>query len=171
MTDISERNFAFLTIYLIPGFVVVASLAPHSPIVQSWLGVSSRQSPTVGGFLYVTLASVAAGNVVSIIRWLVVDAIHHRTGVARPDLQFADFQAKRAAFVALVENHYRYAQGYGNLLVALMIASLSFQQLRQLFPVHPTLIAVALILLMIILFIGSRDALRKYYERTASPTR
>lgn len=168
MTDISARNFAFLTVYVIPGFVVVASLAPHSPILQSWLGLSVQHAPTVGGFLYITLASVGAGNVVSIIRWLVIDAIHHRTGVAHPNLNFIDFQVKRAAFVALADNHYRHSQSYGNLLVSLLIASLDFQRLQHFFPAHPTIVAIWLAALIIVLFIGSRDALRKYYDRTAS---
>ncbi|MFW6114310.1 MAG: hypothetical protein ACOC7K_01065 [bacterium] len=86
----------------------------------------SGESPgTVGGFLYVTMASMAAGMLVSALRWLVIDTIHHRSGVAPPELDFSTFENKHAAFAILAENHYRYAQHYGNLLVALLLAAIN----------------------------------------------
>jgi len=121
MTDVSDRNFGYLIAYLIPGFLVVTSLGHHSSSVSSWLGLDAQRTPTVGGFLYVTLAAVAAGMVVSALRWLLIDPIQHHTGVSKPELDFRGFGRKHAAFVALAENHYRYAQHYGNLLVALVM--------------------------------------------------
>jgi len=48
-----------------------------------------------------TLASVAAGLSVSAVRWLVLDTVHHRTGVRQPSWDFSSFQRNRAGFVAL----------------------------------------------------------------------
>ena len=76
MTDVSARNFGYLVAYIIPGFTVVTAAGAYSPIVRSWLG-TAPPGPTVGGFLYVTLASVAAGMAANALRWLILDAIHH----------------------------------------------------------------------------------------------
>ena len=168
MTDVSDRNFGYLIAYLIPGFVVVASLAPHSPIVQAWIGLSPQDAPTVGGFLYVTLAAVAAGTVVSALRWLLIDPIHHVTGVKPPEWDFASFGSKHAAFVALAENHYRYAQHYGNLFVALVIASVNSTASIGWLPMQPVVAGAAFVAILALLFLASRDALRKYYDRTAA---
>src|SRR5262249_36119232 len=68
---------------------------------------------TVGGFLYGTLGSVAAGMLVSAIRWAVLDTLHHRTGIPQPAWNFTRFSTHAAAFDSLVQDHYRYYQHYG----------------------------------------------------------
>src|SRR5688500_13556261 len=76
-------------------------------------------APSVGGFLYVTLASTAAGLLVSAVRWSVVDRLYHRTGISEPHWEFAQLSDRLPAFLAVVDNHYRYYQFYANMLVAL----------------------------------------------------
>ena len=64
MTDVSGRNFGLLIAYVLPGFVSLCGMAELSPNMKSWLVTGSMTNgvaPTVGGFLYLTLASVAAG--------------------------------------------------------------------------------------------------------------
>ncbi|MEZ6146946.1 MAG: hypothetical protein R3B91_16325 [Planctomycetaceae bacterium] len=57
----------------------------HSQTLQGWLGQSSGELPTVGGFLYVTLGSIAyAGMMASTLRWLLIDTLHHWTGLRQP---------------------------------------------------------------------------------------
>ena len=166
MVDVSTRNFGYLIAYVIPGFVVVSAASRYSEAIGSWLGVGQSASATVGGFLYATVASVATGMIVSALRWLVLDFIHHRTGVKKPHWDFSLLQSKRAAFVSLVENHYRYYQFYGNTLVALAITSALPGALSGLTAMTGIVGVVMAVGLSALLFVASRDALRKYYART-----
>jgi hypothetical protein len=164
MGELTTKNFGLLIAYILPGFTVLWAVSPYSPTVQTWLGTSMTDAPTVGGFLYVTLGSVAAGLTVSALRWLVLDTLHHRTGIQKPRWDFSRLDAKLNAFDVLNEQHYRYFQFYGNMLIAMCVTTL----LRRPFGTSPAERAAVLILLLslaILLFVASRDTLQKYYGR------
>ena len=76
---------------------------------------------TVGGFLYLTLASITAGLTVSTIRWLLIDRIHHATGIRRSNWYGSKLQEKLGAFDALIEANYCYYQMYSNFLVSMLL--------------------------------------------------
>lgn len=166
MSEITDRNFGILIAYLLPGFVALTALAEYSEPVRAWLGTAAGTGPTVGGFLYVTLASVAAGLTVSALRWLILDTIHHHAGVPRPQWDFAALPANLPAFQGAVENHYRYYQFYGNALIALLLALPG--PLTRAFPANVGLATAAVLGLSALFFVASRDALRKYYTRTSA---
>ncbi len=161
MQDVSTKNFGLLIAYLIPGFATLWGVSYFSPVVRSWLGSTADSSPSVGGFLYVTLASVSAGLTVSTIRWLVIDSIHHHTGIQQPNWDFSRLGQTVAAYDVLKEIHYRYFQFYSNSLVALTIAfalrwvaiGMRWGELGGVF------------LLCALFFLASRDTLRKYHSR------
>ena len=159
--DVSSKNFGLLIAYLIPGFTTLWGISYYSPIVRSWLGSTATSNASVGGFLYVTLASVGAGLTVSTIRWLIIDFIHHHTGIPQPAWDFSKLGQTVAAYDVLKEIHYRYFQFYSNGLVALTIAfvlrwvaiGLQWAELGGVF------------LVCSLFFLASRDTLRKYYSR------
>lgn len=164
---LSTNNFGLLIAYVLPGFTALLALAYVSDTVRAWLGAPPANSPTVGGFLYVTVGSVAAGLVISTLRWMIVDTIHHRTGLRQPPLDFSRLRANTYPFEVLVEIHYRYYQFHANMLVAVAF----FYACRRL--TGPTLLVapgwadLGFALVEAILFLGSRDTLRKYYDRTS----
>lgn len=170
MTDVSGRNFGLLIAYVLPGFVSLCGMAELSPVVKSWLltgSMTNGAAPTVGGFLYLTLASVAAGMTVSTIRWAVIDRVHHATGIGKPKWNDAVLQEKLDAFEALVENHYRYYQFYANMVVALVLLlaarlAVSGRCISQFDSLDCGIFLIALVY-----WAGSRDALRHYYTRAA----
>ncbi|MCK4341624.1 MAG: hypothetical protein KAY37_07875 [Phycisphaerae bacterium] len=170
MREVSGQNFGFLIAYVLPGFVSLWGVSHFSPTVRGWLvasSVTAGNSATVGGFLYVTLASVAAGLTASTIRWAVIDSLHHWTGINRPAWDDSKLQERLGAFEALVENHYRYYQFYANMLVAmlwLVAARLaaSGRCVTELDPLDCGILAVGLLY-----WAGSRDTLRNYYTRAA----
>lgn len=168
MNQVTDRNFGFLIAYLLPGFVGLATISNYSAIIQAWLGNSTAQSPTVGGFLYVTLGSVALGLTISAIRWLILDSLHHRTGIHEPQWNFAALQANLPAFDAAVQNHYRYYQFYGNMLVALLLGIAAHRSFGAALAVDASVLVIAFPLIVIVLFAASRDALRKYYARSSA---
>lgn len=112
MSDVTRSNFGLLIAYLLPGFTLLWGLRELSPTVEQWLGSTPHDAPSIAGFLYGTLASVAAGLTVSTLRWLLIDTIHHRTGVPLPDWNFAGLRDRVAGFDVLIEIHYRYYQFY-----------------------------------------------------------
>jgi hypothetical protein len=108
MQDVTRSNFGLLIAYVLPGFTLLWGVGSISPAVHAWLGAPAAEGPTIGGFLYATLASVTAGMTVSTVRWLVIDSIHHHTGLRRPRWNFATLHLNVTAFDVMVENHYRY---------------------------------------------------------------
>lgn len=71
-----------------------------SPTIRSWLEPSSLvTAPTLGSFLYVLLGSLAAGLIISALRWATLDTFHHATGLAAPALNFATLPQNLEAFI------------------------------------------------------------------------
>gem|GEM_PF-1100355 len=168
MRSVSGRNFGLLIAYVLPGMLVLLGLAAGNADVRGWLATAAAQSggATVGGFLYVTLAAVAAGLTASTVRWAVIDPLHHATGVERPHWDDSKLQAQLGAFDALVENHYRYYQNAANSVVGLATilvgrhfggtGSIRFMSLDT-----------AIVAVCILFWAGSRDSLKRYYRRTS----
>ena len=165
MSELSEKNFGLLIAYVLPGFVTLWGISLFSPMVDSWITTSQHGAPTVAGFLYVTLASLAAGLTVSAIRWIFIDNLHHATGVQPPRWEFANLDDRLQGFLALVENHYRYYQFYANSVVAGGMAYATYSSSNNANLCQPGWERLGFILLELVLLAGSRDALRKYYMR------
>ena len=94
---------------------------------------------------------------------------HHRPSSSRHRPQAAAFGVREprrpAAFLALVENHYRYYQFYANSLVAGAMAYAAHFARHSINLCQPSWPTLGFILLELVLLAGSRDALRKYYMR------
>lgn len=168
MTEVSGKNFGLLIAYVLPGFVSLWGVSHFSPMVSGWLASSSSaagSAATVGGFLYVTLASVAAGLTASTVRWAVIDRLHDLTGIKRPSWDDSRLQECLGAFEALVENHYRYYQFYGNMLVAMLFlfAARLIATGHHIADVNP--LDCAILTIGVLYWAGSRDTLRNYYSR------
>ena len=162
MKELTASNFGLLVAYLLPGFVGVLGIAVYSETIRTWLASGNGSGPTVGGFLYLTLASLTAGLVISTIRWAVVDQVHHATGVHPPAWDFRRLQERLGAFELLVESHYRYYQFYANMFVAVAIAYVVWRIQEGRRSVEFDL---GVLVLECVLFLGSRDTLSKYYRR------
>lgn len=161
MRDVSSQNFGLLMAFILPGFTVVWGVSHVSADVALWLGTTPTEAPTVGGFLYVTIASVAAGLTVSTIRWAIIDPIHHLFGIKQPAWNFSQLATKVTAFTTLIEIHYRFYQWYSNMLIAMPIAfvlrwsKIGFNWTEM----------VIVVLVEALFFAASRDTISKYYLR------
>lgn len=163
MQSVSNDTFGPLIAYLVPGATVLTGLSPFLPTVRTWLDGTATNAPTIGGLLYLSLASLAAGMTVSAVRWATVDALHARTGLTPPCLDFGRLPGKVAELQLLIEIHYRHYQFYANMLVAVAVAYVGYR-LHVGFT-WPGLPDLALVTLEPIFFYTSRDTLRKYYTR------
>jgi hypothetical protein len=164
MRDLSAKNFGLLIAYVLPGTVTLIGVAAFSTTVSGWLTTSTPVGPSIGGFLFVTLASVAAGMAASAVRWVIIDRLHHWTGVVKPAWDDSKLPERLEAFEAIVEAHYRYYQFYSNSLVALLFSYAAWCSSLGVWPVWPDL---GISSLSAIFFAVSRDNLRRYYSRTA----
>jgi hypothetical protein len=163
--ETSITNFGLLIAFLLPGFVALWGVSYVSEPVRSWFGASPDDAPTVGGFLYVTLASIVAGLTVSTVRWMVIDTLHHATGLARPAWDFSLLQQHVAAFDVLVEFHYRYYLFYANMIVAITFTTLMRHAVASSGPFAIDFSDAAAVILSLLFLAGSRDTLSKYYRR------
>jgi len=161
VNDVTNQNFGLLIAYILPGFILLWGLEPYFPIISSWLGLTAAANPSIGGFLYVTMASVALGQIISTFRWLTIDSLHHSTGIRKPTLNFGRLKDSVAAFDRLIDVHYRYYQWHANGLVAISIATV----LRWTAKGYSHRELLLLIFVNTLLYIGSRDTLSKYYRR------
>lgn len=164
MQSISTDTFGPLVAYLVPGATTLAGLSTFLPPVRAWLAVTPGAAPTIGGFLYLTLAALAAGLTVSAVRWLVVDTLHARTGLTAPPLDYGRLGENVGAVRLLIDIHYTYYRFYANMLVALVVAWAGHRAGTG-WAAPAGLPDVALLTLTPVFFVTSRDNLRKYYTR------
>jgi hypothetical protein len=163
VNQLSTKNFGLVIAYLLPGFVALWGVSYFSATIRDWLGSTSSDTPTVGGFLYVTVASLTAGLIISAVRWVIVDSIHHVTGVRNPRWDFSTLRNRVEAFEMLVSGHFRYHQFYAGMLVAVDFVYVArIIAYGRSWPIWST---IGFVLLSIVLLVASRDALGKYYDR------
>lgn len=122
MKPVTSDTFGFLIAYLIPGCTVLWGMTYVFAPLRTWMGSSCSAAPTVGGFLYTTVAAVAAGVTVSTVRWLVLDTLHHRTGLRPPAWNFSLLDQRVSAYAILIEIHYHHYLFHGNMEIAILWA-------------------------------------------------
>ena len=164
-TPLSNENFGLVIAYVLPGFVALWGVSYFSPTVESWITATQQGAPSVAGFMYVTVASLAAGLTVSAVRWAIIDTIHHATGVKPPAWEFAVLNDKLPGFLGLVENHYRYYQHHSNMFVAVALSYSARWIVEGSHPGHWPWLPAGFAVLEIVFFAASRDSLCKYYTR------
>jgi hypothetical protein len=167
MSTLSNQNFGLVIAYLLPGFVAVWGVSYFSPTVESWIAASQEGAPSVAGFMYVTLASLGAGLTVSGVRWIVIDTVHHLTGLTPPAWKFVNLNDRLQGFLTLNEGHYRHYQFFSNSFIAV-----GFTYAAWLISTGQGLRAAGwgdlhFVILETVLFANSRDTLAKYYSRVA----
>jgi hypothetical protein len=166
-TPLSNENFGLVIAYILPGFVALWGVSYFSPTVESWITASQQGAPSVAGFMYVTLASIGTGLTVSGVRWLVIDTIHHLTGLTRPAWKFGNLDDKLQGFVTLNEGHYRYYQFYANMFIAAGFTYAAWLVWNGKGLRAAGWANLHFVVLEIVLFATSRDRLAKYYSRVA----
>jgi hypothetical protein len=164
MQSVSNDTFGPLIAYLVPGATVLIGVSPFSPTLEQWFATAPSVSPTLGGFLYISILSLAVGMAVSAFRWLLIDTLHGLTGLPPPALDFAKLERNVEAFTLLIELHYRHYQFYANMLIATALTYGCYR--ARLGGLSVGWIDLGLLVLEGAFFVTSRDNLRKYYSRS-----
>jgi hypothetical protein len=165
MHSVTNDNFGPLIAYLVPGATVLLGFSQFSATLQAWFAATPTDAPTIGGFLYLTVASIAAGMTVNAVRWALLDTIHSWTGLPLPQLDFSRLGQNVAAFGLLIDIHYKHYQFHGSMFIALAIAYVCYRVKLGTFLVFSGFDA-AFLPLEIIFFAMSRDTLKRYYRRS-----
>jgi hypothetical protein len=173
MNEITERNFGVIIALLLPGFLLLWMLSLSDfGNADAWLKRFS--DPSVSGFLYVTLASLAVGLIISAVRWAIVDHVldwaFRFFGKPLPKINFSKLRDPNslAAFQGANENHYRYYQYYSNTLVAIVVGSLIYLA-RGKEAASYSIVGIDVVLALILLA-ASVDCLFKFHKRASEIT-
>ena len=148
---------------------MIWGVSHYSPAVEQWFGFAAQVETTVGGFLFVLLASLATGVFVSGLRWATIDRVMRWTGTKRPALNEANWAEpdKLAAFSRANEDFYRYYQFYSNMIIASILTFGLSMNALGLLPWERPVITVLLVIGEIILFTSARNSLENYYRAAA----
>ena len=161
----TNKQFGLMVAYLLPGFIGLAGLAPFAPAVAAWLRPLDAAQAGVGPPVYAVLAATTIGMIVSCFRWLTIDQIHHLTGLTPPVWDDRRLKDRLAAFDYLVFSHYVFYQFASNTLVA-VVAAYALNRWCSTVRLLGPATDIGMLMLTAALFAASRDALRKYFDRT-----
>lgn len=158
MEENSLTDFGLVIAYILPGFTALNGFPLVSASGTAW-GTGGDPNPSLTAFLSGTVMALAAGLTVSAVRWLVIDRIHHWTGLRRParDYSLLGRSVEAVRYLDLV--HYRYYKFYANTVVALLWAYATRDHALGWTGATDLLLAV-------LFFLASRDTLGKFYQRT-----
>ena len=165
--SLSSRQFGLIVAYLIPGFVGLVGLAPLVPLVAQWLKPVHDGALGFGPPLYTLLAATTMSQIINCFRWVLLDQFHSWCGLRPTATDFSQLHARIDGFDYLVQNHYRYYQFAGNMLLAIVWA----YGINRILKTSPSMgfgTDLGVVILVLVLFAASRDALAKYYHRTDS---
>ncbi len=168
MKDVSSRNFGLLIAYVVPGYIVLWGLSFLSPEIRWWLSGTEQVQPSIAAFLHISIASIAAGMTASGFRWAVLDSIHHRTGIRKPQWSDSVLHERIKGYDWLVENHYRYYQFYANSLISLTVAYSCWQISPSAHAIGVGILDFAALVCFVVFYAGSRNTLDRYYRRAES---
>lgn len=159
--QVSDNTFGLFIAYVLPGFTAIYGLPLATGSALGWSVFLSTPNLGVIDLLLLVAQATTVGIIVSTVRWLTIDLIHHRTGIVPPKWNLAALDHGIASLELLIQIHYRYYKCYANLVIALLWSLMVGGWSRGWKDVLVSL------LLMALFFVASRDALRKYYARTA----
>ncbi len=164
MFESLERNFSLIIAFILPGFLFLFGTV--FLVTYSTADFVSQLRPIrqIGGFMFFLLAATSCGMILSAIRWAILDTLHYLTGLKSPALDFGKLEGKSSSFMLIVENNYRYYLFYGNSLIALL-GLLVVAWLEEV-PLASRWLPMVFSL-MAVLFLASRDSLRRFYSRTS----
>lgn len=165
MKEVHSGNFGLLIAYVVPGFVALWGVGSFSETVRSWFAADRTAAPTVGGFLFGTLAAIAAGLVVNAVRWHLVDSLHFATGVPAKNWDYSKLPQRVEPFRYLVSTQFRYYECYANLLVAI---AFTFGVTVATSGIPGTPVLAGLCAVEFVLWSASRRTLLRYHQRIAA---
>jgi hypothetical protein len=113
-----SEYFGLMIAFLVPGFLAVWAISSLDPVAGGWIGTASQQQTTIGGFLFVVLASLGIGVFISGIR-SVLEGMILNPG---PNIDERNRREHESVYKDLRDQHYRFYQFHGNTAISLALA-------------------------------------------------
>lgn len=157
------NDFGLLIAYVLPGFIALGGI---QALIGGPTGLPWGAHATIGEFLFFTVASFIAGLTVSMLRWLVIDTIHHCSGTRPPNSDFTWLHDRTEAFGPLLDGHLRYFPFYANMVIA-MSGALVARHVALSPWWHIDRLDAALLGGVVLFFLASRGALQTYRSRAS----
>lgn len=164
----SGLDFGAIIAFVAPGFFAFRAIAYQLPTAAAWLTAAADKEQSVGVFLFVLLASLALGLVVSGIRALLIDAVLGwsvlgRFAVRPYAIKWASVKdGNLVVLVTIRDNFYRYYQFYANAFVALCMSALA--RWRSTEPALDKFVLALLVVTLVVLLLSARQSLQRYSD-------
>jgi hypothetical protein len=175
MPDISSTFFGLTIAFLAPGMVGLFSLKYWSETADGVFHTILSAKANAGLFLFVVLAAVVLGLVVSAVRWLIFEVTLERFGLfAGERLKEEDkkgrWDADRLnAYRAAVDETYRYHQLYGGLVVTFPALFVGWLQTHGHWSTGELILLwIGFAALEVLMFAGALSARKRYHQATKS---
>jgi hypothetical protein len=159
-----QQYFGLVIAYVLPGMLGLYAVSFYVPVIGEWFGVARQQEATVGGFLFVLLASIGMGVFLQALSWAFLDRFMPRISALDLTKRTGDVEL---AYQDLREQHLRYSQFYANTLIALVLVFVAWYWAAPRTHVA-VLVRLGLLLLVgFVLFRAAVDALERYENKRA----
>lgn len=175
MQDQLGKSFGLVIGFLIPGMIGLYAAALHVEMFREWFGVAARaESSSVGGFLFVIVASIGVGVFISSLRWLVLERwIWRRTPPEHDASRRRDTQTE-LVYQNLVWQYYQFYLFAANTMFALVLLYASWLAAELLsagFRPGLCLPAALLAPASYVLYTAAEDSLGRYNKRRTNVLR
>ena len=163
------RSFGLIISFLVPGMLGLYAASLHVPVLQDWFNAAASSQSTVGGFLFITIASSGMGVFISGVRWFCLEKLISQGIPTDHDAGQRRTSDTEAAYQNIRRHHYDFYLFYSNTLVALAALWLSWIPSTGLFsqPVvaRPLVFTGLAFGAGFVLYASARDAYRRYQEK------
>jgi hypothetical protein len=174
MTEVSlfDRVFANAIAFLLPGMVVLAGASAGNEAIRGWFGAASTD-PSLVGFLFIALAALTIGYLLTSIRWWVFEAMKWpvvgRLVPAPTPINEEKRKEHHAAYEDLRFQHYYHYLASGNMAVALPIAFVLWFRVRAENYSWQALLTALIVAVFVTRILGRAacEAVRRYDSRRA----
>ena len=169
--DITSTSFGLLIAYLLPGLVTLFGLSFWVPALRSMFEAFVTGASDLSLFLLVTLLSIATSLQVTLIRWVLFEELLCRRDRLSPeDFKGMSSEGHFNAFRGAVDEHYRYHQFWGSMVIALPILFIGWARESHAFASFWTGLLLLTLFLVLegLTFFGAVKAYTNYVYRARS---
>jgi len=169
MVQFEPLDFGIFIAFILPGSVAVYGLRYVSPRISALWSMLESGQIIVGPLILLAVAALAAGLIVSALRVVVLEPIFCLTGVQEKELNYQKLANPDhlELFKEMIENVYRYAQFYGNMLLALLFCTFLRYLVGNASICQTTadkIVSLAIIGSLITIFVAGRKSLKDVYR-------
>ena len=169
------KSFGLVIGFLIPGMIGLYGASLHVQMFQDWFGIAANApTATVGGFLFVVVASVGMGVFISSLRWLVLEKWIWRHAPSDHDASRRRETQTELVYQNLVWQYYQFYLFSANTMFALVLlyAAWIASELMSIGFRPGLFLPVGLLAPAgYVLYASAKDSLRRYNQRRSTVLR